>query len=114
MACPAPMPRFIVEFERGGVRVEHLVQGYPKKKAERQGIVKYFPNPKEPWRTNQEVVPYEKADWVSYYRNIGDALLGKAPLAVKPEQALKHVAINEAAYKSARTGKAEPLPRGIF
>jgi predicted dehydrogenase len=114
MACPAPMPRFIAEFEHGGVRVEHLIQGYPGKKEERQGIVMWSPDPKQKGRFSKAFVPYVKADWVSYYRNIGAALRGKAELAVKPEEALKHVAVNEAAYRSAKTGQAEPLPREVF
>ena len=125
MACPAPMPRFIVEFEHGGVRVEHLIQSYPSKKEERQGIVMWSSGrartvgrtaDQQIWKSRFEktLVPYAKADWVSYYRNVGAALRGKAELAVKPEEALKHVAVNEAAYRSAKTGKAEPLPKELF
>ena len=114
MACPAPMPRFIVEFEKGGVRVENGVHTYPAKPEDRNGIILHTYDPNAAVKQQTKPLPYAKADWVSFYRNIGAALTGKAELAVTPEQALRHVAINEAAYKSARTGRAERLPKALF
>jgi predicted dehydrogenase len=114
MACPAPMPRFIVEFEKGGVRIDHGIHAFPAKPEDRNGMILHTYDPNAAVKHQAKPLPYVKADWVSFYRNIGAALLGKAELAVKPEQALRHVAINEAAYKSARTGRAVPLAKDLF
>jgi predicted dehydrogenase len=107
---PAPVPRMIVEGEQGGVRVEHLLQSAPKDNPD--GIQLYRRGKKG--KTVQKSVPYAKADWTGYYNNIGWALLGKARLLVRPEEAIRHVAICEAAYRSVRTGQVVRLPRALF
>ncbi len=47
----------------------------------------------------------ELGDYPAYYRNIRDALRGKAELIVRPEQARDVLAVLEAATESARTGR---------
>jgi predicted dehydrogenase len=56
------------------------------------------------------LLPYQKETWQNYYPNIGAHLLKGAELDVKPEEAARTIAIMEAAEKSSKTGKAEPLP----
>jgi scyllo-inositol 2-dehydrogenase (NADP+) len=116
LGSPAPMPRFVVEFERGGVRVEHLVQNYPEADEQRRGIVSYREVRGADGRmtVEQKALRYARIGWEGYYRNVGAALLGRAPLAVTPEQALCNVAICEAAYASARTGQSVRLARALF
>lgn len=45
-----------------------------------------------------------KGDWTSYYRNVADALLGRAELIVRPEEARRAMAVFDAAMESARSG----------
>jgi len=44
-----------------------------------------------------------RGDWTAYYRNVADALLDGADLAVKPEEARRGVALLEAVERSAQT-----------
>ncbi len=106
---PAPMPRFLVEGERGGIRSDAHVHSSSKP---REGAIDlYLPKPNGVVRKQ---IPLARVDWSEYYRNIGAALRGKAELAVRPEEALRCVAVAEAAYESARTGRAAALPRAPF
>lgn len=50
------------------------------------------------------VVETARSDWTNYYRNIADALLGRAELIVKPEEAARAMLVVDAAMESARTG----------
>jgi scyllo-inositol 2-dehydrogenase (NADP+) len=52
------------------------------------------------------VVESVRSDWTDYYRNVADALLGRAELIVTPEQAARAMAVVDAAMESARTGQA--------
>ena len=45
-----------------------------------------------------------RSDWTNYYRNIADALRGRAELIVKPEQAVNAMHVVDAAMESASTG----------
>jgi scyllo-inositol 2-dehydrogenase (NADP+) len=51
------------------------------------------------------VVETVRGDWTTYYRNVADALLGRAELIVRPEQAARAMAVVDAAMESARTGE---------
>lgn len=51
------------------------------------------------------VIDSVKSDWTNYYRNIADALQGRAGLLVKPEQVRRSIAVLDAATASARTGE---------
>jgi scyllo-inositol 2-dehydrogenase (NADP+) len=51
------------------------------------------------------VVESMRGDWTAYYRNIADALLGRAELAVTPESVRRAMAVFDAAMASARTGE---------
>jgi predicted dehydrogenase len=50
------------------------------------------------------VVETVRGDWTNYYRNIADALNGRAELIVKPEEAVRAMSVVDAAMESARTG----------
>lgn len=110
LASPAPMPRFLIEAERGGIRSEESVSSIEKPKAGSVGLY----TADAAGKVRRREVPLAKVDWSGYYRNIGAALAGKAELVVRPEQALRHVAIVESAYRSARSGKAVELPEDVF
>jgi scyllo-inositol 2-dehydrogenase (NADP+) len=49
----------------------------------------------------EQVLESVRADWTDYYANVRDALTGRAPLAVRPEEARRVVAVLEAAVASA-------------
>lgn len=110
MASAVPMPRFLIEAERGGVRSEETVSSIEKPKA--GSVTLSIATAAGKVRTRD--VPLPKVDWSGYYRNVSAALAGKAALVVRPEQALRHVAIAEAAYRSVRSGKAVELPGDLF
>lgn len=52
-------------------------------------------------------------DWTQYYRNIADALLEGAELAVKPEEAARGVRFLEAVQQAAATGQAVTFAEGL-
>ncbi|RAP76917.1 hypothetical protein DL346_14455 [Paenibacillus montanisoli] len=58
----------------------------------------------------ESTVPYAKTDWLSYYHNIVAHLTEGAELAVKPEQALRVIAILDTATKSAEQGRELTVP----
>jgi scyllo-inositol 2-dehydrogenase (NADP+) len=110
LASPAPMPRFIIEGERGGIRSDEPVHSFAPPTA---GSVTVFTE-KRGGKVVSRAVKLVKTDWSAYYRNVGAALAGKAELAVLPEQAIRHVAIAECAYRSVRSGKPVDLPADLF
>ena len=110
MKSAAPMPRFVIEGERGGIRAEATVSSI--KKPEGGTVTLHTVGTGGKVKTRE--VPLAKVEWVSYYRNVAAALAGKADLAVRPEQALRHVAVCEAAYRSARSGKTVELAAEPF
>jgi predicted dehydrogenase len=110
LASPAPMARFVIEGERGGIRSEEQVSSLDRPKG--GSVDLYTANAAGKVRCRK--VPLAKVDWSAYYRNVGAALTGKVELIVLPEQALRHVAIAEAAYRSVRSGRAVALPAELF
>jgi len=55
------------------------------------------------------VIESVRGDWTSYYRNVADALAGRAELAVRPEQVRRAIAVFDAAMRSAATGETVRL-----
>lgn len=55
-------------------------------------------------------IRYKETDWTAYYRNIADHLLRGKELEVKPEEARRVIAIIEAAERSYKSGRTEPVP----
>ncbi|HEX5417429.1 MAG TPA: Gfo/Idh/MocA family oxidoreductase [Chloroflexota bacterium] len=51
------------------------------------------------------VIESERSDWTNYYRNIADALQGRADLAVHPAQVRRAIAVFDAAMLSAQSGE---------
>lgn len=64
----------------------------------------------ESGNVEEERLEPKPSDWGAFYRNLAAHLLEGEELAVKPEEARRNIAIMEAAMKSARTGKVEPVP----
>lgn len=60
--------------------------------------------------TMEAEVKHKDGNWLAYYANIAGHLLRGEPLAVTPESARRVIAIMEAAEKSAKTGRTEPVP----
>jgi scyllo-inositol 2-dehydrogenase (NADP+) len=58
------------------------------------------------------VVPTVRGHWDSYYRNIAEAILGRAPLAVSADEAREVVRLLEAATESARNHSVAVGPWG--
>lgn len=56
-------------------------------------------------RKEKTVIETRPGRWRNFYENIGDALQGRAELAVKPESVRRVLAVFDAAQQSARTGK---------
>jgi scyllo-inositol 2-dehydrogenase (NADP+) len=59
--------------------------------------------------TAEMVVDTIRGNWTDYYRNIADALAGRAELIVKPEQVRRAIAVFDAAMESAKTGETVRL-----
>ncbi len=55
-------------------------------------------------------IKYKETKWAAYYRDIADHLLQGEELEVKPEEARRVIAIMEAAEKSSKSGRTEPVP----
>ncbi|MDH7482028.1 MAG: Gfo/Idh/MocA family oxidoreductase [Armatimonadota bacterium] len=55
-------------------------------------------------------VKYKDSTWHEYYPNLAAHLLDGAPLEVTPESSRRVIAVIETAEKSAKSGKAEPVP----
>jgi len=56
-------------------------------------------------------VPYKESRWFEFYRNVVNHLVYGEELIIKPEQAMRVVAIMEYAERSAKQeGKALALP----
>jgi scyllo-inositol 2-dehydrogenase (NADP+) len=56
-------------------------------------------------RQAEITVPFKPTKWEEYYVNIADHLLRGKPLAVKPEESLRDIAVIEAAELSAKAKK---------
>jgi scyllo-inositol 2-dehydrogenase (NADP+) len=110
LASPAPMPRFLIEGEAGGIRSDVSIHSVEKPRGGSVGVYSAGASGK----VRERRVKLAKVDWSAYYRNIGAALAGREELSVLPEQALRHVAVVEAAYRSARSGRVVPLPEELF
>jgi predicted dehydrogenase len=54
-----------------------------------------------------------RGDWTGYYRNIADALLDGADLAVKPEEARRGVVLLQAVEESIRSGRTVEFEEGL-
>ena len=51
-------------------------------------------------------LPQVDMHWSDYYRNVMDAIDGKAELIVKPEQVLRVLKVMDAIFESGRTHKS--------
>lgn len=59
--------------------------------------------------STERTIESVRGDWTSYYRNVADALAGRAELIVRPEEARRAMAVFDAAMLSARTGETVRL-----
>ncbi|MGH2460271.1 MAG: Gfo/Idh/MocA family protein [Chloroflexota bacterium] len=110
-----PKPHWLILGERGAL-IKHGVD--PQEAALRLGnIDAAAEDPANRARVSTElhglaaelVVESVKSDWTDYYRNVADALLGRAPLVVKPEEVRRAIAVFDAAMQSAATGETIPV-----
>ncbi|MGE5110235.1 MAG: oxidoreductase [Acidobacteriaceae bacterium] len=117
MLVSAPGARLVLQGDRGSF-VKHGMD--PQEEALKQGEKPHG----EAWgRENEEDagtlvladggsrrVPSFAGDYRGYYENVRDAILGKARLAVTPEQGIDVIIALELARESSRTGKRIPWP----
>jgi predicted dehydrogenase len=54
-------------------------------------------------------VPYKDSDWLTYYIKVAEHLLQGGPVPVTGEDGRRTIAVFEAAERSSRTGKTEPV-----
>lgn len=54
-------------------------------------------------------VPYKESDWLTYYAEIADHLLRGGPIPVTGEDGRRTIAVFEAAERSSKSGKTEPV-----
>ena len=59
----------------------------------------------------EKKLPSLAGDYRKYYENVRDAILGKTPLAVTPEQGIDIMLSLELAMQSSREGRRVPWPR---
>lgn len=93
-----PMPRWRILGTKGGILDDGSVQDGGKLFA-RVGNI-----------TTTGTIPWKKTEWNTYYKDLAAHISGKAPLAVTAESARRVIAVIEAAEKSAKSGKSEPVP----
>ena len=63
----------------------------------------------EDGQRKQTQVPYKDSDWLTYYIEIADHLLRGGPVPVTGHDGRRTIAVFEAAERSARSGKTEPV-----
>ncbi len=94
-----------------GAKVPHLDSPEPwlDEPAAAWGTLSLAADPADPAKVEQTQLPTVRGDYRAFYRNVADAIRGKAEQAV-PARAAVHVArIIEVALESARTGGVMPV-----
>lgn len=107
----APLPRFLVLGEKGSyskygldVQEKAMKAGIPPR-GDDWGV-----EPEESWgklylENDTKTYPTLRGDYRLFYQNIADAILGRAALQVKMEEAMMVLEIIEAAFKSHQEGR---------
>ena len=118
MLLSAPMPRFVSQSARGSyIKFGLDPQEDALKRGETPANHKWGQEPQENWGTLRTLendalvehrVPTIAGDYRRYYENIRDTLLGKAELAVTPQQALDVMRALELARESSKKRCALP------
>jgi len=111
----APKPRWYVLGD-GGALVKYgldpqeaylregRIEAAEEDPANRARVTTHVHGKEESW-----TVESVRGSWTAYYRNIADALLRGAELAVRPEQGYEAMRVYDAAMRSARTGEVVRL-----
>ena len=73
------------------------------------GTLVLAPNPAEPGNLTRTTVKTELGDYRGYYANVRDAILGAAPLEVKPEDGWRVIRLLELARESSAQGRTLKL-----
>ncbi len=112
MLVSTQTPRFAIQGTQGGYLKYHLdPQEDALKRGERPTGEFWGYEPPERWGTllraqgdalATEKYPTAPGDYRQYYVNLRDAILGTAPLAVTPQQALRVMRALELAHQSSR------------
>jgi scyllo-inositol 2-dehydrogenase (NADP+) len=115
MLSPKPGPRFVLR----GTEASYIKFGVDPQedalKSRQQPVDSgWGAEPRDAWgkiyRSDgqtraEQVVETLAGDYRGYYENVRDAMLGKRPLAVTPEQALRVMRVLELAVESSREGR---------
>ncbi len=118
MMVSTQTPRFVVQGTQGGYLKYGLdPQEDALKRGERPSGEFWGYEAPERWGTLLKAMgdsfvsdkcATEPGDYRKYYANLRDAILGTAPLAVTPQQALRVIRALELAAESSRTGRVLP------
>jgi scyllo-inositol 2-dehydrogenase (NADP+) len=73
------------------------------------GTLTVAPNPADPGTLTRTPVKTELGDYRNYYANVRDAINGKAPLAVQPEDAYRVIRLLEMARESSTEARTLPV-----
>ena len=119
---PLPLPKWHILGEKGAIQVNDIcgeagkmrwvekahtepetVLSYPNGVPTESVIEKYVI---DEWQECELPFTEQPQDWASLYKNVGAALDGRESLIVTPESVLRCFEVIEAAFESAKTGKA--------
>jgi predicted dehydrogenase len=73
------------------------------------GVLTVAPNPADPSTLTRTPIRTETGDYRNYYANVRDAINGKAPLAVQPEDACRVIKLLEMARESSTEARTLPV-----
>jgi scyllo-inositol 2-dehydrogenase (NADP+) len=121
MLAAAPRPHFVLFGTRGSF-IKHGMdpQEEPLRAGQAPGGKSWGVDPEENWGTltlsdgaaaTEHRLPTARGDYRGFYENVRDALLGRAPIAVTPAQALNTMRALELALESSRLRSTLPWPQ---
>lgn len=132
MLAAEPAPRFLIHGTRGSFRKYGLDPQEPALLAgatvppvgdprdwlsepeDAWGTLTIAPDPASPGTLVTTKVKTEPGDYRGYYASVRDAILGKAPLAVSPEDGYRVIRLLEMARISSAEGRTLPVDFGAF
>jgi predicted dehydrogenase len=120
MLAAAPRPHFVIYGSRGSfIKFGMDPQEAPLRAGQPPGGEDWGVDPQENWgtltlsdgtSTTQRLIPTARGDYRAFYENVRDAILGVAPLAVTPLDALRVMQVIELARRSSQERRTLPWP----
>jgi predicted dehydrogenase len=128
MLAADPAPRFLLQgtlgsFKKYGLDPQEpaLVAGahvppltakpdeWLREKESHWGLLTVAPDPSKPEILVTRKIETQPGDYRGFYANVRDAILGKAPLAVTPEDGYRTIRLLELARESSESGRTLPV-----